>query len=73
MLKIISQIDNYVKAHSAFRQVYNAQIVKRIQILDVTSWNLVQRYVCWKFNVSDTSLEGIQAYYYYVDRVKNVK
>jgi len=35
-----------LKAHFEFRQVYNAanaQIIKRIQISDVTSCNLVQR------------------------------
>ena len=31
----------------------------------------VQSYVCWKFSISNTSLEGIQAYEYYVDRVSN--
>jgi len=37
-----------------------------IQISNVTSLNSVQRYVCRKFTVSDTSLEGIQAYWHYV-------
>jgi len=41
-----------LKAHFKFRQVYNAQIIKRIQISNVTSRNSVQRYLCWKFNVS---------------------
>jgi len=54
MLKILCQIVNYrwnLKAHFEFRQVYNVQIIKHIQILNVMSWNLVQSYVCWKFNV----------------------
>ena len=65
MLKILRQLVNYrwnLKAHFEFRQVYNAQIIKRIQISNVVSRNSVQRYVCWKFNVSDISLEGTQAY-----------
>jgi len=66
MLKILCQIVNYrwnLKAHFDFRQVYNAQIIKPIQISNVKLRNSVQRYVglCWKFNVSDTSLEGTQA------------
>jgi len=73
MLKILRKIVNYwnLKAHFEFRQVYNAQIMKHIQISNVTSCNLVQRYVCWKFNVSDASVEGTQAYEHYVDRVSN--
>jgi len=50
-----------LNAHFEFRRVYNTQIIKRIKISNVTSRNLVQRYVCWKFNVSGTSLEGTQA------------
>jgi len=64
MLKILCQIVNYrlnLKAHFEFRQVYNAQIMKRIQIKNVTSRNSVQSYA-WKFSVSDTSREGIQAF-----------
>jgi len=41
--------------------VYNAQIIKHIQISNVTSWKLVQSYVCWKFSISDTSLKSTQA------------
>ena len=47
-----------MKAHFEFQQVYNAQIIKRIQILNVKSRNSVQKYVCWKFR--DTSLKGTQ-------------
>jgi len=50
-----------LKAHFEFRQVYNVQIIKCIQVSNVTSKNSVQRYICWKFNVSDTSLERTQA------------
>ena len=65
MLKILCQIVNCrwnLKAHFEFQHVYNAQIIKLIQISNVTSRNSVQSYVCWKISVSDTSLEGTQAY-----------
>jgi len=65
MLKILCHIVNYrwnLKAQFEFRPVYNAQIIKHIQIYNVTSRNSVQNYVRKKFSISDTSLEGIQAF-----------
>ena len=62
MLKILCQIVNYRWKHISSVDMYNAQIIKRVQIFNFVSWNAVQKYVCWKFNVSDTSLEGTQAY-----------
>jgi len=63
MLNILYQIASYHWKHISSFDAYNAQIIiERVQISNVTSRNSVESYVCWKFNVSDTSLEGTQAY-----------
>ena len=47
MSKILCQIVRplSLKAHFEFQQVYNVQIIKLIQISNVTSRNSVQRYI----------------------------
>jgi len=72
MLKILCQIVSYrwnLKAHFEFRKVYNTQIIKRIQISNVTSRNSVQSYVLYV--ESSVSAMPVSKAYKHVDRVSN--